>query len=359
MNLNELKQTLAPLEPLLADAAVTEIMIDNFDQVYVERRGRLEDVATPFQSNEQLLELMQALAAYVGRRLDAAYPMVDARLPDGSRVNMVIPPAAISGPSLVIRRFVVRPLTWEQLVQFGSVSTEIVEFLQACVRGRLNILVAGGTASGKTTVLNLISGFIPEQERVVTVENVAELNPPTTLKRLVRLESQPGIEGRPAVAMRDLVVNALRMRPDRLLIGEVRAGEVLELFQGMNTGHDGTMFTMHANSPRDALARLETMATMGNPTLPLLTIRQQMASAIHLITYQERLPDGARKITKVTEVAGMQGDNVALQDIFQFQETGREDGRIQGHYVATGYIPSFLKILQRAGQSVPLQRFTP
>ncbi|MCA9978080.1 MAG: CpaF family protein, partial [Anaerolineales bacterium] len=235
MNLNELNQVLAPLEPLLADASVTEIMIDNYDKVYVERNGRLEDVATPFRDNNHLLEIMQALAAYVGRRLDAEQPMVDARLPDGSRINMVIPPVTLLGPSLVIRRFIVRTLTWEQVINFGSVSPEIVGFLQACVLGRLNILVAGGTGSGKTTVLNLISSFIPADERVVTVENVAELNPPDMLRRLVRLESQPSIEGRPPVPMRDLVINALRMRPDRLVIGEMRAGEVLEICQGMNT----------------------------------------------------------------------------------------------------------------------------
>ncbi|MCA9971376.1 MAG: CpaF family protein [Anaerolineales bacterium] len=359
MSTPDLLTLLAPLEPLLTDPHVVEILADRHDRVYVERHGRFTDVPSPFRDEAHMLQIMRAIAASVGRRLDAANPLVDARLPDGSRVNLVVPPVAITGPALVIRRFPAALMTWEQLVGYGSVSQPCIDFLRACVHGRLNIAVAGGTGSGKTTVLNLISSFIPEDERVVTVETASELRPRPNLQRLVRLESQPAAEERPEVPLRALVQNALRMRPDRLLVGEVSGPELLDVLQAMNTGHDGTMFALHAGSPHDALTRMEGMVSMANLSLPLLTTRQMLAGALDLITYQERLPDGSRKLLKITEVVGMQGDSILLQDLFVFQETGRENGRITGAFTATGAIPAFAQKLHAAGIPLPLDHFRP
>ena len=357
---DQLETPFTILDPFLNDPTILEVLIDNYDCAYVERGGKFEDVESPFTSNEHLIESVQAMADYMGVTLDAANPIMDIRLPDGSRMNVVLPPIGILGPSLVLRKFPSRLLTLEDLYGFGSISPEIADFVKACVQGRLNLIVSGGTGSGKTTILNIITEFIGIDERVVTVENAAELRPRTNPRRIVRLESRPADgDGRGEVTMSDLVINALRMRPDRLILGEARAGEVLHFLQAINTGHDGSMLTMHANNPRDALARLETMAIMFNPALPILTVRQQMASGFDVIVQAERLSDGSRKVVAVSEVVGMQGDNVLLQDIFKFEQTGIENGRIQGKFVPTGYIPTFVDRLRDTGIAMPVSNFTP
>lgn len=350
---------LGPLESLLADDAVDEIMVNGYDRLYVDQSGRLQNVPSGFRDNEHLMEVIRAIVQPLGRMVDESAPMVDARLPDGSRVNVVIPPISLVGPVLTIRKFFAKkPLTIDDLLHFGFWNEDMVQFLRACVRGRLNIVVTGGTGSGKTTLLNLVAGMIPDDERIVTVENAAELQLPQ--KHIIALESRPpNIEGKGEISIRDLVINSLRMRPDRIVVGEVRSAEALDLFQAMNTGHDGSMMTIHASSPRDVLVRLETMTTMANLSLPLLTIRQMMASAIDLIIYQERMQDGTRKLLKVTEVVGMQGDVVMLQDIFEFRQTGVRDGKITGHHTAAGHIPRFLDRIQAAGIELPLSLFTP
>jgi pilus assembly protein CpaF len=349
-----------PLEPLLADPSVTEIMVDGYQRVYVEREGRLEDVPSGFPDNEHLMNIIRFITDALGLRVDAQQPYLDARLPDGSRINVVIPPISLVGPALTIRKFAARSLTLEDILAFGVLSEDMVAFLQACVRARLNMAVAGGTGAGKTTFLNILCGMVSPGERVVTVENASELQLPDSIQHLVRLESRPpNWEGKGEVTMRDLVVNALRMRPDRIIAGEVRAGEVLELLQAMNTGHDGTMFSIHANNPHDALARLETMALMANPSLPLRNLRQHIASAIDLIIYQERMRDGTRKVVKVSEVAGMQGDVIILQDLFEFRQTGFEDGRVTGYHTATGNVPKCLASIRDVGIDLPMDIFVP
>ncbi len=359
MNDEKTIPSLAPLQALIDDPDIVEIMVDSYDKVYVEKRGQFEDIPSPFRDNQHLLEVIQETAVAVGRPFGDELIM-DGRLPNGSRFNAVIPPVAILGPTLVIRKFSARPLTFEQLIKFGSVTESLIEFLRICVDGRLNMVISGGTGSGKTTVLNLVAGLVPPDERIVTVENASELQLPDTLKRVVRLESQAGnASGEGIVSMRDLVINALRMRPDRLIIGEVRGGEALDVFQAMNTGHDGSMFSMHSGGIHDALNRLETMVTMSMPSLPLLMVRQQIASAIDLIMHQERLRDGSRKVIRVAEVVGMQGDMILTQDIFKFQETGVENGRIQGKLMPTGTIPSFVKKLHAVGVEVPMRLFNP
>lgn len=360
MSTQKYPKELAPLEPWLNDPEVLEIMVDGYKHVYMERGGKLVDAPTPFRDDEHLMEAINAITDISGRKVDKSSPMADARLFDDFRVNIVVPPVSLIGPALTIRRFVRKLLTVKDLLGFGFWNEDIVQFLRACIRGRLNIVAAGGTGAGKTTVLNILAGMIPVEERIVTVENAGELRFPANLKRVVRLESRPAdMEGKGEVTMRDLVINALRMRPDRIIVGEVRAAEVLDLLQAMNTGHDGTMTCIHANSPRDALARLETMVLMANPSLPLLNVRQQIASAIDLITHQERLRDGGRKLLKVTEVLGMQGDVVALQDIFEFRKTGVKDAKITGYHTASGHIPRFLDRIQAAGVDLPLSLFTP
>jgi len=352
---------LAPLEPWLNDPEVREIMVDGHNRVYVERGGKFVDVPTPFRDDEHLIEVINAIVTPLGRKVDESSPFVDARLFDGSRVNAVIPPISLIGPVLTIRKFRHKPLTIEDLISFGAWSEDIVEFLRACVLSRLNIVITGGTGSGKTTALNLVAGMIPADERIIAIENAAELVLPETQKRVVALESRPpNIEGLGEVTIRDLVLNSLRMRPDRIVVGEVRGPETLDLLQAMNTGHDGTLFTIHADSPHDVMARLEMQATYANLSLPLLSVRQLMASAIDLITYQDRLRDGSRKILKVTEVTGMQGDVVGLQEIFEFRETGVDkEGKITGHFTATGHIPKCLNRIRAAGIDLPLSLFTP
>lgn len=349
-----------PLEPLLNDKTVLEIFVDSYDNIYVERQGQFHDVAQTFIDVDHLLVIMRRILLPLGMGLTPDTPMMDARLPDGSRVNIIMPPININGPSMVIRLFPTRSLTFEDLLSFGSVTPQVVEFIKACIQGRLNIIVSGGTGSGKTTILNIMTEFIDKTERVVTIENAAEMQPRTNLKRTVRMESRPAdSEGKGAITMSDLVVNALKMRPDRILLGEARAEEVMHFVQATNTGHDGSMLTMHANSPRDALARLETMAFMFNPSLPLLTVRQQLASGFDLVIHSEQLTDGTRKIVAISEVVGMHGDNILLQDIFKYEQSGLENGRIQGKTITTGYIPTFLDRLQNMGIDMPISNFTP
>ncbi|MFQ5578023.1 MAG: CpaF family protein [Anaerolineae bacterium] len=350
---------LAPLEPFLNDPRVLEIMAAGHDNVQVERDGRLEDIPSPFKSEAHLLDVIEAILTPLGIKADESNPLVDARLFDGSRVNVVMPPICLNGPALTIRKFLYRKLTLQDLLRFNSLNEAMVEFLRACVGGRLNVAIAGGTGSGKTTVLNLIGGMIPDDERIIVVQNATEFRLPQ--KWVITLESRPpNLEGKGEVTVQDLVINALRMRPDRLIVGEVRGAEALEVIQAINNGHDGTMMNIHASSPRDVLARLETMVTYANLSIPLLSIRKMIASAIDVITYQERLPDGTRKMTKIAEVLGMQGDVIELKDIFEFRQTGVKEGKISGHFTATGHIPQFLSRIQTAsGAELPLSLFTP
>ncbi len=329
-----------PITELLNDDSISEVMVNGPKQVYVERKGQLTLTDVTFPSDEELVRVIREIAAFVGRRIDDDSPMVDCRLPDGSRVNAIISPLAIDGASLTIRKFARDPYTVQDLVNFGTLSAEGAAFLEACVKAHFNILVAGGTGSGKTTTLNVLSSFIPDNERVVTIEDAAELQLRQPHK--VRLESRPArIDGTGRIAIRDLVVNALRMRPDRIVIGECRSGEALDMLQAMNTGHDGSLTTIHANSPRDTLARLETLVLMSGVDLPQRAIREQIASAIHLIVQQSRLRDGSRHITNITEVVGREGDTITLQDVFLFEETGVDaNGRIQGKLAPTGIRPN-------------------
>jgi pilus assembly protein CpaF len=328
-----------PITALLNDDSVSEVMVNGPKQVYVERKGQLVEAGVTFASEEELIRVIRDIAGFVGRRIDEDSPMVDARLPDGSRVNAVIPPLALDGSSLTIRKFAKDPLTVQDLVGFGTLTAEAADFLDGCVKARFNTLVAGGTGSGKTTTLNVLSSFIPTDERVVTIEDAAELQLRQPHK--VRLESRPArIDGTGRITIRDLVVNALRMRPDRIVIGECRSGEALDMLQAMNTGHDGSLTTIHANSPRDTLARLETLVLMSGVDLPQRAIREQIASAIHLIVQQSRLRDGSRRITNITEIVGREGDTITLQDVFLFEETGVDGGgRIIGRLAPTGIRP--------------------
>ena len=361
MNEKEIKDALAPLQPFLDDTTVVEIMVDGFDKVYVERQGeqgQYEDIPSPFRDNRHLLDVIHKTAVALDHKLGEGEFMMDVRLPDGARFNVVLPPIAILGPSLVIRKFSARQLTVEDLIRYGSINQMLVDFLQMCINGRLNIVISGGTNSGKTSLLNIVTGLIPPNERIVTVENAAELRPPKALKRIVRLESQPGnASGKGIVTMRDLVTNAMRMRADRIIVGEIRSGEALNILSAMNTGHEGSMFAIHANSPRDALARLETMVYLAMSSQPLLQVRQQMASALDLIVQAERLRDGSRKVVRVSEAAGMQGDVIMVRDIFKFEETEEINGRIQGTLAATGYIPTFVKKMHMLGITVPMDMF--
>ncbi len=354
----EISRGLGPLEPLLQEAAITEILVDGYDKIYVERKGKLEDVPARFRDNDHLMGVIRRIAEPLGRRVDESHPIVDARLEDGSRVNIVIPPIALNGPTLTIRKFWKTTLTVEDLMRFGTWNENIVTFLRACMAGRANLVISGGTGSGKTSLANLLAQLIPADERIITIETAAELDLPH--RRVVRLEVRPpNLEGKGEVSLRDLVQNALRMRPDRILLGEARAAEVLDLLQAMNTGHDGSFCTLHANNPRDALARLEVMASSGNPSIPLVGLREQMASAINFIVHIERLSDGSRKVLRVTEVQGLQGDAILLADIFAFQPTGFEGGNVTGRFVATGQIPKFLSRLREAGIQVPMDLFAP
>ncbi|RMD72268.1 MAG: CpaF family protein [Chloroflexi bacterium] len=334
---------LGPLEPLLADEEISEIMVNGPKQVYIEKKGKLIKTDVTFADDDHVMRIIDRIVAPLGRRVDESSPMVDARLKDGSRVNVVIRPLALNGPTITIRKFRKDKLTVQDLVRFGSMSQDMADFLAACVKARLNIVVAGGTGSGKTTLLNVLSSFIPEDERIITVENAAELQ--LRQEHVVTLESRPpNVEGKGEITIRDLVINCLRMRPERIIVGECRGGETLDMLQAMNTGHDGSMTTIHANSPRDAVSRIETMCLMAGMDLPARAIREQIASAIHVFVQQSRLKDGSRKVTQITEVAGMEGDVVVLQDIFVFEQTGiDEKGKIVGHLRPTGVRPRFLE----------------
>jgi len=342
-----------PIETLLAEEAVSEIMVNGPKDVFVERRGNVTRAnQVIFEDNQHVMRIIDRIVAPLGRRVDESSPLVDARLPDGSRVNVVIPPIALNGPTVTIRKFETDPLTIEDLIKFGSVTSEIAEFLRGCVIGALNMVVSGGTGSGKTTLLNVLSNFIPQNERIITVENAAELQ--LQQDHVVTLESRPpNIEGRGAVSIRDLVINCLRMRPERIVVGECRGGEALDMLQAMNTGHDGSLTTLHANTPRDALARLEVMCLMAGMDLPVRAIREQVASAVDLICQQSRLRDGSRKVVAITEVQGMEGEMVTMSDIFEFEQTGLEGGKIIGRVRPTGIRPKFNSRLEDAGIHVP------
>jgi len=338
-----------PLQPLLDDSQNSEIMVTGANQVYVERQGKLVDVPIQFENEAHLMRIIDRMLALIGRRVDRDTPTADSRLPDGSRVNIVIPPVSVDGPCITIRKFTIMDFDMRQVIELDSLTRHMAEFLEACVVARLNILITGNTSSGKTTLLNVLTSFIPGHERIITIEDAAELN--LKQKYTVRLETKPaGVDGTGAVETRELVRNALRMRPDRLVVGEVRSGEAMDMLQAMNTGHDGSMTTLHANSPRDAISRIETMAMMSGLDLPLLAIRNQIASAIDLIVHMDRLTDGARKVVRIAEVPRMEGDVVTLSDLFRFDQTGiGSNGKILGEMRATGLRPVFTPKLEVAG----------
>src|SRR3954453_13934250 len=348
---------LGPLERLLADDSITEGMVNGPDQVYVEREGRLEMTNITFRNDDHVMRIIDRIIAPIGRRIDESSPMVDARLPDGSRINAVIPPISLVGPTLTVRKFAASPLTVDDLVQYGTATPEMFDFLRACVQARLNIFVSGGTGSGKTTTLNILSSFLPNTERIVTIEDAAELQ--LRQNHIVTLEARPpNIEGKGQVTIRDLVRNALRMRPDRVIIGECRGGETLDMLQAMNTGHDGSMSTGHANTPRDAIARLETMIMIAGFEMPARAMRQQIANAVDLIVQATRLQGGPRKVTHITEIVGMEQDTIVMQDIFKFiQEGVDEKGRAVGHFEATGIRPTFMDRLESSGVRLPSSAF--
>jgi pilus assembly protein CpaF len=350
---------LGPLEPLMQDPTVSDILVNGSKEVYVERRGKLERTQVIFRDDAHLLQVIERIVSAVGRRVDESSPMVDARLPDGSRVNAVIPPLALDGPVLSIRRFAAEPYRMADLVEFGTLTSGLAEILRAAVQARLNILVSGGTGAGKTTMLNVLSNAIPNTERIVTIEDSAELQ--LQQEHVVRMETRPpNIEGHGAVTQRDLVRNALRMRPDRIVVGEVRGPEVLDMLQAMNTGHDGSLSTVHANSTRDALSRLETMVLMSGVSLPVRAMRDYIASALDLMVHVARLSDGTRKVTRVTEVVGMEEDVVTTQDIFVFEQQGIDpDGRVIGFFRATGIRPKFTERLERVGIHLGPEVFDP
>lgn len=341
-----------PLELLLADETITEIMINGAKNIFVERKGKITRENITFEDEDHVLRILDRIVAPLGRRVDEASPMVDARLPDGSRVNAVIRPVSLVGPTITIRKFFKKPLSVEDLIAYGSVSREMSEFLRACIISRLNVVVSGGTGSGKTTLLNILSSFIPDNERIVTVENAAELQ--LRQEHVITLETRPAnLEGKGAITIQDLVVNCLRMRPDRIVVGECRSGEALDMLQAMNTGHDGSLTTLHSNSPRDTIARLEVMCLMAGMDLPVRAIREQIASAVDLICHQERMRDGTRKVVKITEVQGMEGDMITMSDIFEFEQTGVEEGKIVGRLRPTGIRPKFTDRIEASGIYLP------
>jgi pilus assembly protein CpaF len=348
-----------PIQSLLKDESVSEVMVNGPNQVYAERKGKLILTDIRFRDDAHVMHVIEKIVSPLGRRIDESSPMVDARLPDGSRVNAVIPPLALKGPSITIRKFAKDPFTVDDLVRFGTFTKDMADLLKACVEGKLNIVVSGGTGSGKTTTMNVLSSFIPSEDRIITIEDAAELQ--LRQEHVVTLETRPpNIEGKGAVTMRDLVRNSLRMRPDRIVVGEVRGGEALDMLQAMNTGHDGSLTTGHANAPRDMLSRLETMVLMAGMDLPVRAIREQIASAVDLIVQQSRLRDGSRKITHLTEVQGMEGDVITLQDIFVFDQTGcDEQGKVIGRFKPTGIRPKFLDKLSSNGINLPNETFWP
>ncbi len=345
-----------PLEPLLIDPAITEIMVNGPQNVYVEKHGLIEKTQVVFESNSHLMRIIERIVAPIGRRVDEASPMVDARLPNGFRVNATIPPLSLDGPLLTIRKFAQTPFTAQDLIANGSVTSQLVGFLKACVEARVNMIVSGGTGTGKTTFLNVLSAFIPTTERIITIEDTAELQ----LKQahVVRMEKRPpNTEGRGEITIRQLVINALRMRPDRIIVGEARGGEAVDMLQAMNTGHDGSMTTIHSNSPRDTLRRVETMVLMAGLELPLRAIREQIASAVEMVVHVDRMRDGSRKVVKVTEVQGMESDNVVMQDLFVFEQTGIKNGRVIGNLKSTGLRPRFTEKFAANNISLPSNIF--
>ena len=348
-----------PLEPLLKDPTISDILVNTYKQVFVERKGKLELTDVTFQDNVHLLKIIEKIVSRIGRRVDESSPMVDARLPDGSRVNAIIPPLAVDGPILSIRRFAVNPLSVDDLLKFKSISPPMSQLIQALAKAKINILISGGTGSGKTTLLNVMSGFIPESERIVTIEDAAELQ--MRQLHVVRLETRPpNIEGKGEVTQRALVRNALRMRPDRIILGEVRGSEALDMLQAMNTGHEGSLATIHANTPRDAISRLENMASMAGSNLSAQATRQQIASAITVIIQVSRLTDGARKIVSIQELTGMEGDIITMHEIFTFRQLGiSEDNKVKGHFAATGIRPQFTERLKTFGVPVPDSLYDP
>ena len=347
---------LGPLEELLADDSITEIMVNGPHEVFVEREGMLHESPLRFTDDAHVRRVIDRIVAPLGRRVSESTPMVDARLPDGSRVNIVVPPIALNGPTITIRKFSQTPLMAEDLVRMGAISLEAMEFLRACVKGRMNAVVTGGTGAGKTTLLNVLSSFIPDTERIITIENAAELQ--LQQRHVVTLESRPAnIEGRGEITIRDLVVNSLRMRPNRIVVGECRSGETLDMLQAMNTGHDGSLTTIHANNPRDALHRIETMVLMSGMELPVRAIREQIAAAINIIAHVDRFPDGSRRVSRVCEVTGMEGDVVTMSDLFVFRQEGVQNGRVVGRLVPTGIRPRLLEQLSRFNITVPATVF--
>lgn len=350
---------LGPLEVLLDDEHVSEIMVNGPDHIYVERQGQLMETGLSFMDELSVLAVIERIVSPIGRRIDESQPYVDARLPDGSRVNAIIHPLSLSGPCLTIRKFSKVPFTDEDLIGFGTITREMAGFLKLCVQLRKNIVVSGGTGSGKTTFLNVLSGYLPTTERIVTIEDAAELR--LSQQHVIRLEARPpNIEGRGAITIRDLVRNALRMRPDRIVVGECRGGEALDMLQAMNTGHDGSLTTVHANSPRDVISRLETMVLMSGMDLPARAIREQIASALNLVVHEARLSDGSRRITRISEVLGLEGNQIVMQDIFAFHQTGvNVDGGVEGYFSATGSVPTFLENLATRGLTVDHAIFKP
>jgi len=350
---------LGPLEDFLADEAITEIMVNGPGQVFVERNGRIELTGQTFMDDESVLGVIERIVAPIGRRIDESQPYVDARLPDGSRVNAIIAPLSLIGPCITIRKFSKRALTVDDFIAFGTWTRSAAEFLRLCVLMRKNIVVAGGTGSGKTTLLNVLSGFIPPTDRIVTIEDAAELR--LVQPHVIRLEARPpNIEGRGAITIRDLVRNALRMRPDRIIVGECRSGESLDMLQAMNTGHDGSLTTVHANSPRDVISRLETMVLMSGLELPSRAIREQIASAIDLVVHESRLSDGSRKVTCISEVVGLEGLQIVMQDLFEFKQTGvDEKGKVLGSFMPTGAVPTFFEHLKSRGLHLDPAIFDP
>ncbi|UCD98669.1 MAG: CpaF family protein [Chloroflexota bacterium] len=347
---------LGPLQPLLEDGEITEIMVNGAKNIYIEKKGKIHRMPITFESDDHVMRIIDRIVAPLGRRIDESSPYVDARLDDGSRVNAVIPPISLVGPVLTIRKFPENPITLEQLIEYGTLTEEIIEFLRACVVARLNIVISGGTGSGKTTLLNVLSQFIPSDERIVTIENAAELQ--LRQEHVVTLESRPpNIEGKGEITIRQLVINSLRMRPDRIIVGEIRDEAALDMLQAMNTGHDGSMTTAHSNSPRDSLARIETMVMMAGMDLPVRAIREQVASAIDLVVHQDRMRDGDRKVVQITEVSGMEGDVITMTDIFVFEQTGYEDGRVIGRFRPTGLRPKFIEKIEAAGIHLPASTF--
>jgi len=341
-----------PLQPLLEDDTITEVMVNGAKNIYIERKGKVHRVPVTFENNDHVMRIIDRIVAPLGRRIDESSPYVDARLPDGSRVNAVIPPISLVGPILTIRKFSRNPITVEQLIQFGSISQEAIQFLKACVESRINIVISGGTGSGKTTFLNVLSGFVPGDERIITIENAAELQ--LRQEHVVTLESRPpNIEGRGEITIRDLVVNSLRMRPERIIVGEIRDEAALDMLQAMNTGHDGSMTTLHSNGPRDTLSRLETMTLMAGMDLPSRAIREQISSAIDLVVHQERMRDGTRKVVNLTEISGMEGEVITMTDIFVFEQTGIENGQIVGRLRPTGLRPKFMDKIEASGINLP------